>query len=196
MMRVVALAVFSLALLGMARSARVTCAASPAFARFEYADADFLFTAPLKSTNGTEYGTVTLAVNVRQNVNCFAATFRTRTAAIGLLRLRVGIFGALEDAPTGKDRFTRRKRVAKVGEAVTVTKAGLNICPSSIIVDDPFLCCQRPNLDLYATALISTGSKVLRVYMRSADADPSCRTPNPGKPFRQVCTLPVTCLQN
>ncbi|KAJ8901627.1 hypothetical protein NDN08_003835 [Rhodosorus marinus] len=193
MMRVVTLAVYGLALLGMV-SAQSTCADTPGFVRFQYAGNGTGFWANLEGRNGTVYGTVFVTVAERKAKNCFQAVFEINGDDVALLRLRAGIF-ATTDAPTGKDRFTRKKRVRQVELPFRVVGGALYICPSSIPAEISPNCCERPNLVLFATAVITNGDESLRVYMvhNQATSNSSCITMNSEKPFRQACLLPIAC---
>mmetsp|Transcript_16113 Transcript_16113/g.23417 ORF Transcript_16113/g.23417 Transcript_16113/m.23417 type:complete len:395 (-) Transcript_16113:166-1350(-) len=187
MTRVVAFFALSLALLGVVRSARPTCADESEFTRFSATPALM----DLADENGDLLGTLELMSVRRANTNCFRAIFEVIESA-ELLKLRVGIFSSADESePTGKNRFTRRKNVSNSN----VRRAEMNICPSSIVVEQPGSCCGEVSFDLYAFALISLRGNAMRAYMRERpDGAYPCRVPDAKKPFRQVCTLQASCI--
>ncbi|KAJ8901854.1 hypothetical protein NDN08_004059 [Rhodosorus marinus] len=205
MLRGITLVVLSLTLLGCVECCVVrcdlkTCDLVPAFTRF----ASGIFNADLVDKNGTALGGIELSVVEKADRNCFRAVFTT-VENVGLAQLRVGIFSSADESPpTGRDRFTRRRdfrfpRTTGVSgtEITTLRKGRIDICPEDISVEESKSCCGESLFDLYAYAVVVVNGTRVRAYMKRLEGSTvPCRVPDPKKPFREVCTLEVTCSNN
>ncbi|KAJ8901019.1 hypothetical protein NDN08_004881 [Rhodosorus marinus] len=189
MVKVVTLAVLSLTLLGVV-SCSPTCGEVRLFKRFSCN----LFTGDLVDEDGTLLGGIALSVVPKVDTNCFRVEFTT-LENIGLLKLRAGVFSSAdESAPTGKDRFTRRREVSRITDPTQRRSARMDICPSSISVEQSESCCGESFFDLYAYAVVNLDGMAVRAYMKQqVDSTLPCKAPDPKKPFREVCTLEVSC---
>ncbi|KAJ8906284.1 hypothetical protein NDN08_002777 [Rhodosorus marinus] len=188
MVRVAIFCVFSLALLGMARS--TTCSDEPDFSQFIAYNSSY----DLVDRVGGRFGVLNVAVEERPDANFFKMDF---TALPGLLlrKVRVGLFASGGIDVEGNNRYTRRRNFSRLSSDPTTNEGSLRIKASEIPVLAPDITCCGAQLDFYAFALVQHPGDFpdVRVFIKPSGTDVSCRVPNPKKPFLQICPIEAFC---
>ncbi|KAJ8901021.1 hypothetical protein NDN08_004883 [Rhodosorus marinus] len=193
MVRVVVLVFLSLTLVGMSRAEENVRTCAGELSDKVYTSDDLR--ADLVDEAGTTLGSVVVSLVPRKDGKCFRATFTASGDGVSLLKLRGGLFTIGEILPTGKERFTRRKKVAVLTTEPPVLRRAIDICPDRILIREG-LCCGLLEFFAFAVMRVSDakGPKTVRAYLTPSElTNQRCEVADVKKPFRYVCTLENSC---